>query len=359
MKEDSIRVDLVSDTQSRPTPGMRRAMAEAAVGDEQRGSDPSTNRLCEMVADLLGKETAVFLPSGTMCNQVAILVHCRSGEEIIADETAHIITSEGAGAAALAGAWVRPLAGRNGVFSAEQVRAAIRPRNRNAPRSRLVAIEQTSNRGGGTVWPLSAIKAVVEVAREHELVLHMDGARLMNAVIASGTPAAEFAAPFDSVWLDLSKGLGCPVGGVLAGRTDFIEEAWRWKHRLGGAMRQSGILAAAGIYALEHHVERLAEDHANARLFAEHIAGITGIELRPASVETNLVFFSVEGTGLSAAEIAARALERGVHIGVEGSHVMRAVTHLDVDRRGVEEAAETLATVIGDVPKAGLAHGKY
>lgn len=359
MKEDSIRVDLVSDTQSRPTPGMRRAMAEAAVGDEQRGSDPSTNRLCEMVADLLGKETAVFLPSGTMCNQVAILVHCRSGEEIIADETAHIITSEGAGAAALAGAWVRPLAGRNGVFSAEQVRAAIRPRNRNAPRSRLVAIEQTSNRGGGTVWPLSAIKAVVEVAREHELVLHMDGARLMNAVIASGTPAAEFAAPFDSVWLDLSKGLGCPVGGVLAGRKDFIEEAWRWKHRLGGAMRQSGILAAAGIYALEHHVERLAEDHANARLFAEHIAGITGIELRPASVETNLVFFSVEGTGLSAAEIAARVLERGVHIGVEGSHVMRAVTHLDVDRRGVEEAAETLATVIGDVPRAGLAHGKY
>lgn len=359
MKEDSIRVDLVSDTQSRPTPGMRRAMAEAAVGDEQRGSDPSTNRLCEMVADLLGKETAVFLPSGTMCNQVAILVHCRSGEEIIADETAHIITSEGAGAAALAGAWVRPLAGRNGVFSAEQMRAAIRPRNRNAPRSRLVAIEQTSNRGGGTVWPLSAIKAVVEVAREHELVLHMDGARLMNAVIASGTPAAEFAAPFDSVWLDLSKGLGCPVGGVLAGRKDFIEEAWRWKHRLGGAMRQSGILAAAGIYALEHHVERLAEDHANARLFAEHIAGITGIELRPASVETNLVFFSVEGTGLSAAEIAARVLERGVHIGVEGSHVMRAVTHLDVDRRGVEEAAETLATVIGDVPRAGLAHGKY
>ncbi|MDX1489390.1 MAG: GntG family PLP-dependent aldolase, partial [Acidiferrobacterales bacterium] len=245
------------------------------------------------------------------------------------------------------------------IFSAEQVRAAIRPRNRNAPRTRLVAIEQTSNRGGGTVWPLSAIQAVAEVAREYELVLHMDGARLMNAVVASGSPAAKFAAPFDSVWLDLSKGLGCPVGGVLAGRRDFIEEAWRWKHRLGGAMRQSGILAAAGIYALAHHVERLAEDHANARLFAERIAGIAGIELRPASVETNLVFFSVEATGLNAAEVAARLLERGVQIGVEGSHVMRAVTHLDVDRRGVEEAAATLAAVIGEASGASLAHGRH
>jgi threonine aldolase len=348
MTEESIRVDLVSDTQSRPTQGMRRAMAEAAVGDEQRGKDPSTNRLCEMAAELLGKEAAVFLPSGTMCNQVAILVHCEPGDEIIADETAHIITSEGAGAAALAGAWVRPLAGRNGIFAAEQVRTSIRPRNRNAPRTRLVVIEQTSNRGGGTVWPLSDIEAVAEVAREHELVLHMDGARLMNAVIASDTPATEFAAPFDSVWLDLSKGLGCPVGGVLAGDEDFIEEAWRWKHRLGGAMRQSGILAAAGIYALQHHVERLADDHANAKLFAERIAGIAGIELHPSVVETNMVFFSVEGTGLSAAEVAARLLERGVQIGEEGDHLMRAVTHLDVDRSGVEEAAAMLATVIGE-----------
>ncbi len=354
MALDSIRVDLVSDTQSRPTPGMRRAMAEAEVGDEQRGSDPSTNRLCEMVAELLGKETAVLLPSGTMCNQVAILVHCQAGEEIIADATAHIITSEGAGAAALAGAWVRPLTGRNGIFAAEQVRASIRPRNRNAPRTRLVVIEQTSNRGGGTVWPLADIKAVAKVTREHDLVLHMDGARLMNAVVASGTPAAEFAAPFDSVWLDLSKGLGCPVGGVLAGRADFIEEAWRWKHRLGGAMRQSGILAAAGIYALQHHVDRLADDHANARLFAERIAGIPGIEVRLPVVETNMVFFSVEGTGLSAAEVAARLLARGVQIGAEDEHLMRAVTHLDVDRGGVEEAATTLAAVIAEARQAGV-----
>ncbi|MFQ5937227.1 MAG: threonine aldolase family protein [Acidiferrobacterales bacterium] len=346
MVDSKIRVDLVSDTQSRPTPAMRKAIAEAPVGDEQRGNDPSTNRLCELVAELLGKKAAVFLPSGTMCNQVAILMHCGAGDEIIADESAHIITSEGAGAAALAGAWVRPLKGRGGIFTAEQLRAAVRPINRNAPRSRLVVVEQTSNRGGGTVWPLSTIEGVTGVANEHGLATHMDGARLMNAQVAAGIAAREFAAPFDSVWLDLSKGLGCPVGGVLASSAEFIDEAWRWKHRLGGAMRQSGILAAAGIYALEHHVERLAEDHANAKLFAERLAEIPGIELVPPTVETNLVFFSVEGTGQTAAQLSARLLERGVRIGEEGEFLMRAVTHLDVDRSGVETAAETLAKLI-------------
>lgn len=341
-------VNLISDTQTRPTEPMRRAMAEAAVGDEQRDDDPSTNRLCEMVAELLGKEKAVFLPSGTMCNQVAVLVHCQSGEEIIADETAHIITSEGAGAAALAGAWVRPLKGRNGIFSAEQVGAAIRPRNRNAPRTRLVAVEQTSNRGGGSVWPLTAIEDVASVAQEHGLALHMDGARLLNAVVASGVSARQFASPFDSVWLDLSKGLGCPVGGVLAASAEFIEEAWRWKHRLGGAMRQSGVLAAAGIYALEHHVERLAEDHANAKLFAERIAALPGIKLQPPNVETNLVFFDISGTGLTAAQVVAGLLRRGIRVGVEGEHHLRAVTHLDVDREGVEQAAAALAAVVGE-----------
>ena len=339
-------VNLISDTQTRPTEPMRRAMAEAVVGDEQRDDDPSTNRLCEMVAELLGKEKAVFLPSGTMCNQVAVLVHCQSGEEIIADETAHIITSEGAGAAALAGAWVRPLKGRNGIFTAEQIRVAIRPHNRNAPRTRLVAVEQTSNRGGGSVWPLAAIEDVANVAREHGLALHMDGARLLNAVVASGVSARQFAAPFDSVWLDLSKGLGCPVGGVLAASAEFIDEAWRWKHRLGGAMRQSGVLAAAGIYALEHHVERLAEDHANARLFADRIAALPGIKLQPPSVETNLVFFDVSGAGFTAAEVVAGLLRRGVRIGAEGEHHLRAVTHLDVDREGVEQAAAALAAIV-------------
>ena len=209
-----------------------------------------------------------------------------------------------------------------------------------------MAVEQTSNRGGGSVWPLAAIEDVANVAREHGLALHMDGARLLNAVVASGVSARQFAAPFDSVWLDLSKGLGCPVGGVLAARAEFIDEAWRWKHRLGGAMRQSGVLAAAGIYALEHHVERLAEDHANARLFADRIAALPGIKLQPPSVETNLVFFDVSGAGLTAAEVVAGLLRRGVRIGAEGEHHLRAVTHLDVSREGVEQAAAALAAVV-------------
>lgn len=355
MGQTVLRVDLYSDTQTRPTAAMREAMARAEVGDEQRGADPTTNRLCEKVAELLGKEAAVFLPSGTMCNQIAILVHCRAGDEIIADETSHIITSESAGAAALAGAWVRPLKGRYGIFSAELVRAAIRPRNRHAPRTRLLEVEQTSNRGGGSIWPLAAIEAVTAVAREHELALHMDGARLLNAVVASRVTAKQYAAPFDSVWLDLSKGLGCPVGGVLAASSAFIDEAWRWKHRLGGAMRQSGVLAAAGLYALEHHVDRLAEDHANARRFAEMIADIHGITLDPPKVETNLVFFDVSGTGLAAPEIATRLLARGVQVGAEGQGRMRAVTHLDVGRAGVEEAASALGAVVGEGKRAARA----
>ena len=343
----NIRVDLVSDTATRPTPGMRQAMAEAPVGDEQRGEDPSVNLLCERVCGLLEKEAALFLPSGTMCNQIAILVHCAPGDEIIADAVSHIIGSEGAGAAALAGAQIRAIAGEHGVFTAEQTARAVRPVKRNAPRSRLVGIEQTVNRGGGTVWPLATIRSVAEVAAAHGLGLHMDGARLMNAVVASGTGAAAFAAPCDSVWLDLSKGLGCPVGGVLAGTKDFVEAAWRWKHRLGGAMRQAGILAAAGLYALEHHVERLAEDHENARLLADRIGAMPGVRLDPPGVQTNLVFFDVEGTGLAGPDVVARVLARGVRIGSEGDHRMRAVTHLDVDRAGVEEAAQALAEVLG------------
>ncbi|HET6518232.1 MAG TPA: threonine aldolase family protein, partial [Geminicoccaceae bacterium] len=299
-----VRINLYSDTQTRPTPAMRRAMAEAPVGDEQRGEDPTVNRLCAMVAGLLGKEAAVFLPSGTMCNEIAILVHCQRGDEIIADRTAHVITAEGGGPAALAGALVNPLDGAAGVFTAEQARAAVRARSRYSPRTRVIVVEQTSNFGGGTVWPLAGIRAVAEVAGEHGLALHMDGARLMNAVVASNAAAREHALPFDSAWLDLSKGLGCPVGAVLAGSADFIEAAWRWKQRIGGAMRQAGIIAAAGVFALEHHVARLAEDHANARAFAGRIAGVPGILVEPERVQTNIVFFDVAGTGLGAPEIA-------------------------------------------------------
>jgi threonine aldolase len=254
------RIDLYSDTQTRPSDAMRRAMAEAPVGDEQRGEDPTVNRLCIMVAELLGKEAAMFLPSGTMCNEIAILVHCRPGDEIIADGTAHIIIAEGGGPAAFAGAMLRTLDGVRGIYQPAQVEAAIRDDGRYSPNSRMVVVEQTSNFGGGTIWPLATIEAVGEATRRHGLAYHMDGARLFNAVVSSGVTALDYAAPFDSLWVDLSKGLGCPVGAVLAGSKAFIDKAWRWKQRMGGAMRQAGIIAAAGVYALEHNVERLADD---------------------------------------------------------------------------------------------------
>ena len=344
----TVRIDLVSDTASRPTPEMRRAMAEAEVGDEQRGEDPTVNTLNERVANMLGQEDAMFLPSGTMCNQVAIATHCSPGDEIIAADASHIIGSEGAGAAVFAGCFVRTIACERGIFSGEDVHVAVRGKKVKSPRSHLVEVEQTSNRGGGSVWTLEEIKSVADATRAYSLALHMDGARLMNAVVASGVSAAEFAEPFDSVWLDLSKGLGCPVGGVLAGSKAFIEEADVWKHRFGGAMRQAGIIAAAGLYAFDHHVERLAEDHENARLFADSISEIPGVKLAFESIETNLVFFDVGGTGLSATDISQHLLSYGVRIGTEGETRMRAVTHLDVSKQDVEEAVNVLAAVISE-----------
>jgi threonine aldolase len=342
-----INIDLYSDTQTRPTPGMREAIAQAPVGDEQRDEDPSVNRLCSMACELLGKEAAVFMPSGTMCNEIAILVHCGPGDEIIADRTAHIINSEGGGPAIFAGALVRPLAGPNGVYSAEQVEEAVREESRYSPTTALISVEQTSNGGGGTVWPLAAIESVAKVARKHGIPMHMDGARLMNAVVASGVPAHDFAKSFDSVWFDLSKGLGCPVGGVLAGSAEFIQQAWQWKQRMGGAMRQAGIVAAAGVYALENNVERLAEDHANARLLADRLATVPGVAVEPEAVETNIVYFDVKGTGLTAADVYQALLERGVRIGRNSPFRMRAVTHLDVDQAGVEAAADAVSAVVG------------
>lgn len=340
-----IRINLYSDTQTLPTPPMRKAMAEAPVGDEQRGEDPTVNRLCEAVAELTGKEAAVFLPSGTMCNEIALCVHCRPGDEIITDRTAHILNLEGGAPAALAGASIWPLEGTRGVFTAEQIQQAIRPESRHTPRSRLVCVEQTANLGGGTVWPLETLQAAAETARAHQLALHMDGARLFNAVIATGIKAQAYAAPFDSVWFDLSKGLGCPVGGVLAGSASFIEQAWWWKQRLGGAMRQAGILAAAGLYALENHIERLAGDHQNARLFAEQVAEIPGVSVALEAVETNIVFFDVTATGLSAAEVSEKLKTYGVLIGAMDKSRLRAVTHLDISRADVETAANALREI--------------
>ncbi len=340
-------IDLSSDTSTRPSSDMRRAMAEAEVGDEQKAEDPTTNVLQERVAALLGKEAAVFLPSGTMCNQIALLVHCRPGDEIIAADMAHIFTSEAGGGSALAGAQTWPLATKRGIFGSAEVEAALRdPAGRHGPRSRLVCIEQTVNRGGGSVWPLNAIDDVARSARRHGLAVHMDGARILNAVVASGVAANRMAAPCDSVWLDLSKGLGCPVGGVLAGSRAFIEEAWQWKHRLGGALRQSGMLAAAGIYALDHNIERLAEDHANARLLGVKLGSVPGIRVMNPEIETNIVFLDPSPSGKKPKDIVAGLVEHGVRMGTSYGGMIRAVTHLDVTSGDMQIAAQALTMVL-------------
>lgn len=323
-------------------------MCEAEVGDEQQREDPTVNLLQEMVADLLGKEAALFLPSGTMCNQVAFAVHCRAGDEILLQELAHPLLYEVGGPAALVGAVLRPLVGPRGLFTADQVRGAIRPPAYYMPRTRAVSIEQTSNVAGGICWPREQIDAVCEAAHAAGLVAHMDGARLLNAVVATGTPAHAFAASFDSIWIDLSKGLGAPVGAVLAGSGEFIEQAWRFKQRFGGAMRQAGIIAAAGVYALRHHVDRLAEDHERARQLARGLAELQEVTLDPERVETNIVVFDVSRTGLSGEVFGARTLaSHGVRFSVLGPSTVRAVTHLDIPPDGIERALQAARAVTG------------
>jgi threonine aldolase len=331
-------VNLYSDTQTRPTPEMRRAMAEAEVGDEQKLEDPTVNALCARVAELLGHEAAVFLPSGTMCNEIAFRLHIRpGGDEAILHRTAHPIIAEAGGPAAFAGAVLHPLDSPDGTFSGDDVRAALRPAgDRYQPRSRLVSVEQTVNMAGGRVWPLERLRGVVEAAQEAGLRLHMDGARLMNAVVEAGVPAAEYARGFDTVWVDFTKGLGAPVGACLAGSAELIEEAWRYKQMIGGAMRQAGIVAAGALYALDHHVERLASDHANARRLA---AGLEGLEVD--DVETNMVFFAVDD-----APGFVAALERaGVRMGATGPRRVRAVTHLDVSADDIDRAIDVVRDI--------------
>jgi threonine aldolase len=336
-----VAVDLFSDTVTRPTAAMRRFMFEAEVGDEQLREDPTVNLLQETVAELLGKEAALFLPSGTMCNQVAFAVHCRAGDEILLQELGHPLLYEVGGPAAMVGAVLRPLAGPRGLYTAEQVRDAIRPPAYYMPRTRAVSVEQTSNVAGGVCWPLQQIEAVCETAHAAGLVAHMDGARLLNAVVASGTSARAFAAPFDSVWIDLSKGLGAPMGAVLAGSSAFITDAWRFKQRFGGAMRQAGIMAAGGLYALRHHVDRLAEDHQRARQLATGLAAIPGVAIDPGRVDTNIVIFDVSRTGTTGEAFASRTLaSHGVRFSVLGPTTVRAVTHLDIPSGGIERALE-------------------
>ena len=337
-------VNLYSDTQTRPTAGMRAAMAAAEVGDEQRRADPTVNALQERVAKLLGHEAALFLPSGTMCNEIALRLHVRpGGDAILLDRTAHPLVAEAGGPAAVSGAVLVALDGEGGVFTPAQLDAATSaPGDRYAPRSRVVSVEQTTNLGGGRVWPLQTISDVVGVARRRGLRAHLDGARLLNAVVASGVAAASYASPFDTAWIDFTKGLGAPVGACLAGSQELIEEAWRYKQMWGGAMRQAGILASAALYALDHHVERLSDDHANARFLADGLAELPGVRLDPATVETNIVIFAVDdATGL-----AARLGTHGVEVSRVDAARLRMVTHLDVDRAGCERGLAAVAAVL-------------
>jgi len=333
-------INLFSDTQTKPSPEMRRAMADAVVGDEQRGLDPTTIKLQEMTAELLGKEAALFLPSGTMCNLIAVKVHTSPGDAVICDRFAHIVRHESGAHPIISGVQLDLLAGDRGRFTAQQVEEVMLPYvSVYDPPPTLLCVEQTHNFGGGSVWPIEQLREVVAVARKHKLKTHMDGARLFNASVATKISARDYAAEFDSVWIDLSKGLGCPVGAVLAGTRDFIQIASRWKQAFGGAMRQSGIIAAAGIYALQHNIKRLAEDHENMQLLARGLSEIPGIELDDPDPQTNIVYFSVAGTGMSAAQFATKLEQRGVSFSDLGTKV-RAVTHLDVNRSDIERAIE-------------------
>ncbi len=337
-------INLYSDTQTRPTEGMRAAIAAAEVGDEQRGRDPTTCALQDRVAEVLGHEAAVFLPSGTMCNEIAFRVHVRpGGDEIILDRTAHPVNSEAGGPAHLSGAMVRTLDGDGGRFTPEQLAAAIRPPgNRHAPRSRVVSVEQTTNFGGGRVWPLEQVRAVLEVARANGLRTHLDGARLVNAVVASGRRPSDYASGFDTAWLDFSKGLGAPIGAVLAGSKELIEEAWRFKQMLGGALRQSGMMAAGCLYALDHHVDRLAEDHEHARLLASGLAEVPAVQIDPAAVETNIVLFEVPDARALVESLADR-----VELQAVDAHRVRAVTHLDISETDIDRALTALSAALG------------
>jgi threonine aldolase len=336
-------INLYSDTQTRPSEGMRRAMYDAEVADEQRRIDPTVNKLQERVAELLGKEAALFLPSGTMCNAISFRLHIdKSGDEVILHERAHPIIAEAGGPAAISGAMMKPLPSATGIFSAEQVEEAIRPVDRYMPRSRLVSVEQTTNMGGGRVWPQETLRAVADVAKRHDMRAHMDGARLMNAVVASGVPAAEHADGYDTVWVDFTKGLGAGVGACMAASAELIEEGWRYKQMWGGSMRQAGSIAAAGLYALDNNVERLAEDHENARALADGLAQLPGVEIDPDAVETNIVLFRVpDPMGLIeslAGEVELSPADAGRRV--------RAVTHMDVSRAEIDLALQKFAAVL-------------
>ncbi|MEQ8718174.1 MAG: GntG family PLP-dependent aldolase [Acidimicrobiales bacterium] len=347
MSAPVILIDLYSDTSTRPTPAMRAAISTADVGDEQQREDPTVEALCTRVAAELGQSDAVFLPTGTMCNLVAVATHTTHGQTIVCDAASHIIGSESGGAAAVSGVMVDLVRSERGVFDVEDLAVALRPGSRHRPRPGLVCLEQTHNFGGGTVWPLERWDEVTALARDRGVPVHVDGARLHNAAVASGVETRRWGRDVDSIWVDFTKGLGAPFGAVLAGPVEFVARARMFKHRFGGAMRQAGLMAAGCLYALDHHVERLAEDHANAAVLHEALRG-AGLDCQ--SPETNMVWFSPEPFGWAADEFSEALVERhGVRVSVVGERC-RAVTHLDVARAEVDAAGAAIIALARDRP---------
>ncbi len=341
-------IDMRSDTVTKPTLGMRRAMAEAEVGDDMLGEDPTVNRLEALMADLLGKEAAVFACSGTQSNQMGVRTHCQPGDELLIENTAHIANFEQGAAAALSGVTCRLIEGEHGILDVSDLEGKIRADNQHFCITRLVCLENTTNVGGGRVYPQENIDRICHWAHQHRIKVHVDGARLFNAVIAAGTSAAQICRQVDTISICFSKGLGCPMGSVLVGSKAEIAKARRVRKLFGGALRQAGIVAAAAIYAMEHHVERLRVDHENALSFADAIQKIDGIKLEPADVQTNLVFFSIDPELGSAAQLSAKLKQRGVRINATANQRLRACTHFDVDREMVLSAADAIARVVAE-----------
>ncbi len=338
-------LDFRSDTVTRPTAGMREAMGRAEVGDDVFGDDPSIHRLQEHLAEMLGKEASLFVPSGTMSNQIAIRIHCRPGDELLCEAGCHIYNNEQAGYAQLSGVAVRPVAGTLGVLDLGQLVELVHPEDPHLARTRLVCLENTHNRGGGRILPYGGVEAICAWAHQNGLATHLDGARLFNAAVATGIGAVHWAQHFDTVSVCFSKGLGAPVGSALAGPRDLIAEAVRHRKVLGGGMRQAGMLAAAALYALEHHIDRLAEDHANAQRLANGIREIEPLRLESETIDTNLVYFQVDSAWGTAQEFVAAMKERGLLMCAPQRTVVRAVTHLDVTSNDVDQAIVIMKAV--------------
>lgn len=342
-------IDLRSDTVTRPTPAMREAVARAEVGDDVFREDPTVIRLEERVAELLGKEAALYVPSGTMSNQICVRVHTQPGDEMLCEATCHIYNNEAGGPAVLSGVTSRCIEGDYGILDVTQLDGKVRPANDHQVRTRIVCLENTHNRGGGRVYPIEKVEAISRWARGAGLIMHLDGARLWNAIVASGIAAATWASHFDSVSVCFSKGLGAPIGSALAGPKDFVTKARRVRKLLGGGMRQAGVAAAAALYALEHHVERLAEDHRNAQVIARAVADTPGLRLDPPDVETNLIWVEVDPDLGTARDVATALKQRGVLVHAVGPHTFRACTHLDVSAAQAARAAEVIRQAVPQV----------